>query len=397
MDASKHMLSCARQILLPLCILAVYLAGSVAFLQNVGNADGWTMIDATYFACATLATVGYGDLSPQTGEVRLFAIFMILIGCGIVFPFVAAMTSKFTSAITGKGRELLERAWPPKYIDLDEDGSKDYAVPPPAPVFYFKRLLPSFALVLAVQLASAAAFVMLEGWSYFDAFYHCIVTVSTVGYGDLYIATPEGRIFSSCHMLVGVSLFAEFIATIDSGRSELQLARQRLKAVKQQLDKNLLNRLNGISNELRPLDNDPGGISELEFVIGMMLELGFVDRLTLVPFQKQFRALDLKSDGRLSWADIEEASRLNEVQVKALRKRNTEKYNAKVARKKALKRSNSTTLNLPKEMDNHATVMTSVIPIRANPQILPNNESVEDFKEDGDGLGFEDVHGAETE
>ena len=129
----------------------------------------------------------------------------------------------------------------------------------------------------------------------------------------------------------------------------------------------------------------------------MMLELGFVDRLTLVPFQKQFRALDLKSDGRLSWADIEEASRLNEVQVKALRKRNTEKYNAKVARKKALKRSNSTTLNLPKEMDNHATVMTSVIPIRANPQILPNNESVEDFKEDGDGLGFEDVHGAETE
>ena len=133
----------------------------------------------------------------------------------------------------------------------------------------------------------------------------------------------------------------------------------------------------------------------------MMLELGFVDRLTLVPFQKQFRALDLKSDGRLSWADIEEASRLNEAQVKELRKRNTEKYNAKIARKKALKRSNSTTLNFPKEMDNHATVMTSVIPIRANPQILPNNdsvmESVEDSKEDGDGLGFEDVHGAETE
>ena len=48
-------------------------------------------------------------------------------------------------------------------------------------IFYAKNLLPSVLLNLLVQLMSAGVFCALESsWSYSDAFYHCVVTASTV-------------------------------------------------------------------------------------------------------------------------------------------------------------------------------------------------------------------------
>ena len=46
-----------------------------------------------------------------------------------------------------------------------------------------------------LQLVSAAVFVQLEEeWDYGDAIYHCIVTATTVGYGDVSIATQRGEL-----------------------------------------------------------------------------------------------------------------------------------------------------------------------------------------------------------
>lgn len=50
--------------------------------------EGWTWLDACYFSIITLTTIGYGDLSPQTDGGKLFTIFYILVGIGIILGFI---------------------------------------------------------------------------------------------------------------------------------------------------------------------------------------------------------------------------------------------------------------------------------------------------------------------
>jgi len=52
--------------------------------------EGWSWIDSFYFSVITLTTVGYGDFSPQTDMGKLFTIFYVLTGIGIIFGFINA-------------------------------------------------------------------------------------------------------------------------------------------------------------------------------------------------------------------------------------------------------------------------------------------------------------------
>ncbi len=44
-------------------------------------------LDAIYFSVITLATVGYGDIVPHTTAGKIFTIFYVLIGIGIIATF----------------------------------------------------------------------------------------------------------------------------------------------------------------------------------------------------------------------------------------------------------------------------------------------------------------------
>jgi voltage-gated potassium channel len=48
-------------------------------------------LDALYFSVVTLATVGYGDFSPKTDLGKIFTIFYIITGIGILATFANAL------------------------------------------------------------------------------------------------------------------------------------------------------------------------------------------------------------------------------------------------------------------------------------------------------------------
>jgi voltage-gated potassium channel len=49
-----------------------------------------------------------------------------------------------------------------------------------------------------------------------DALWWGIVTLTTVGYGDVYPVTPEGRLAGAALMILGITLFATITGTITS-------------------------------------------------------------------------------------------------------------------------------------------------------------------------------------
>ena len=54
-----------------------------------------TLGDAYWWAIVTVTTVGYGDVSPKTGEGRLIAAVLMLVGIGVIGVFTATLASFF--------------------------------------------------------------------------------------------------------------------------------------------------------------------------------------------------------------------------------------------------------------------------------------------------------------
>lgn len=70
-----------------------------------------------------------------------------------------------------------------------------------------KQTLISVALSLVLICGGSAGYTLIEGWSLMDAFYMTIITLATVGYGEVHAVSFEGRIFTVILILLGVGLF----------------------------------------------------------------------------------------------------------------------------------------------------------------------------------------------
>ena len=68
-----------------LYLVSVVVGGGTLFYRFV---EEWSWLDSVYFTVITLTTVGYGDLSPTTSTSKVFTIFLVLVGIGVIVAFV---------------------------------------------------------------------------------------------------------------------------------------------------------------------------------------------------------------------------------------------------------------------------------------------------------------------
>ncbi|RPI34493.1 MAG: two pore domain potassium channel family protein [Nitrospiraceae bacterium] len=96
------------------------------------------------------------------------------------------------------------------------------------------RLQILLVLLLVLMLTSSVGFMKTEGLSFTDAIYFSIVTVTTVGYGDIIPKTEAGKIIALILIITGVGTFLGVVANSTEmllNRREKGLRREKLNMV----------------------------------------------------------------------------------------------------------------------------------------------------------------------
>ena len=73
-----------------LWLLAIIALGSWFYAR----VEHWTLLDAFYFSITTLTTVGFGDFAPQTAAGKIFTIFYLLVGIGLLSGFIVLLAER---------------------------------------------------------------------------------------------------------------------------------------------------------------------------------------------------------------------------------------------------------------------------------------------------------------
>lgn len=76
------------------------------------------------------------------------------------------------------------------------------------------RLLLPLSIIASILLIGTFGYMLIEGWAWFDSLYMTVITLATIGYGEVKPLTLAGRWFTIGLIVVGVGVFGFLIANI---------------------------------------------------------------------------------------------------------------------------------------------------------------------------------------
>lgn len=99
-----------------------------------------------------------------------------------------------------------------------------------------KGFTETLLLLFFVLAAGTTFYAQVEGWSIVDSLYFSVMTITTVGYGDLHPTTSASKLFTVVYVFIGIGLglyvITTFAESIVEGREKRE---KRLKKVVEKL------------------------------------------------------------------------------------------------------------------------------------------------------------------
>ncbi|XP_015260888.1 PREDICTED: potassium channel subfamily K member 3 [Gekko japonicus] len=162
----------------------------------------WKFAGSFYFAITVITTIGYGHAAPSTDGGKVFCMFYALLG----IPLTLVMFQSLGERINTFVRYLLHRI------------KKCLGMRRPE-VSMANMVTIGFFSCISTLCIGAAAFSYYERWTFFQAYYYCFITLTTIGFGD-YVALqkehalqtkPQYVAFSFIYILTGLTVIGAFL------------------------------------------------------------------------------------------------------------------------------------------------------------------------------------------
>ncbi|XP_058127916.1 TWiK family of potassium channels protein 7 [Anopheles ziemanni] len=183
------------------------------------SVEKWSLLQAVFFASTVITTIGYGNIVPVTLGGRVFCMLFALIGIPFTLTVIADWGRLFASAVSTLAKNVpvlpLARFCPDVGIKMT-DKKRLYAV--------------GAVCFLGVYLAAGTGLLLLweEDWSFFDGYYFCFITMTTIGFGDLVPSKPNYMLLCTLYILVGLALTSTIIELV---RRQYAQSWQKLQAL----------------------------------------------------------------------------------------------------------------------------------------------------------------------
>ncbi|XP_011179025.1 TWiK family of potassium channels protein 7 isoform X2 [Zeugodacus cucurbitae] len=160
--------------------------------------ERWSILQAVFFSSTVLTTIGYGNIVPVTTGGRAFCICFALIGIPFTLTVIADWGRLFATAVSVLGKYM------PKVPNFTNFIGKTW---------FYAVLAVCF---LGVYLAAGAWLLLLweDDWTFFDGFYFCFITMTTIGFGDLVPKKPNYMLLCTLYILIGLALTSTIIELV---------------------------------------------------------------------------------------------------------------------------------------------------------------------------------------
>ena len=265
--------------------------------------EGWSVIDSLYFTTTTLATIGFGDLTPTRPITRALTSVVAMAGIGLLGGLVSAVMGEWIG---------------------NDGGKRNWA-----------QRVPNWAL-LSVLLGGGVLGIKLldmrQRWN--DCLYLVIGAMTTAGLGDVVPSTQATKLFLALYSPLAVIMFARVVGA---------LALRPLNAARRLAQRKVLERYGGTltQQKLTELTASPL-VKRLELSVdGTYCTRDQYTLLTLV-LQGKVTEEDI-SECRAAFQQLDETGRerISIVDLEIVRRRKRRRIEPKLRQKKLKRLANA--------------------------------------------------------
>jgi voltage-gated potassium channel Kch len=276
--------------------------------------EGYGPVDSLYSLIQIITTVGYGDIVPETDRQKIITSLMVLSSTLLIGGIVSHMIDVLMDAHA----DMLVDTLHSKEEEIKSGQTAPHEQDSHTVELQATSRLRKLKIHLAIQAAIFVSFIvagtLFFGFfescvcpdytvdchldpdkceesggierSFVDMYYMAVVTLTTVGYGDIVPQTLIGRIFGCLYMLFGVGSTLNLVGAV----SDL---------LKEVFESDELVKLTHDSFTKMDMDGD-GNLDRHEFLRLQLIMLGLAQEEELNSIDLQFDLIDSSGDGFIS-------------------------------------------------------------------------------------------------